>query len=448
MLQMTHKVKMGRWGATRVATACVALGLAAAMLSMANPVSASTNHPASAGTTHAATSATVTLQFWSAYNETDTEASTIADVVIPRFEQLNPGIKVVSDVYPYGVLLQKFVAAAAAGRPPDVMRSDIARVPELSSDGLLLQLNTLPWYAATVKCALPGPMATTEWRGSFYALPLDTNTQALFWTKADFAAAGIKSPPTTMTQMFADAQKLTNTSEGHFGLGVDGTDIWNVAPYIWSDGGAFTNANYTRATGYMDDAGTQAAVQELVNLDKAGVIGSDLKGGAGAVSGEAGFPKDDYAMYIDGPWAVTTYNELKPAFKDYGISLFPSGPGGSASTVGGEDAIIPADGHHLTDAAKFAQFLDSPFSQLAMAKTGQMSAFATDGAAEVKATPYYSIFAQQLQTAKVRAVSPFYSQMDTIFSNELQEILAGKVTVAKGLTSAAEAANVALLSGL
>jgi len=77
-----------------------------------------------------------------------------------------------------------------------------------------------------------------------------------------------------------------------------------------------------------------------------------------------------------------------------------------------------------------------------------MSAFATDGAAEVKVTPYYAIFAQQLQTAKVRAVSPFYSQMDTIFSNELQEILAGKVTVAKGLTSAAEAANVALLSGL
>ena len=38
MLQMTHKVKMGRWGATRVATACVALGLGAAMLSMANPV--------------------------------------------------------------------------------------------------------------------------------------------------------------------------------------------------------------------------------------------------------------------------------------------------------------------------------------------------------------------------------------------------------------------------
>ena len=43
----------------------------------------------------------------------------------------------------------------------------------------------------------------------------------------------------------------------------------------------------------MDDAGTQAAVQELVNLQKAGVIGSDFLGGAGKVSGEAGFPKDD-----------------------------------------------------------------------------------------------------------------------------------------------------------
>jgi len=73
---------MGRWGATRVATACVAL--ASEQQCCPWPTrECSTNHPASASTTHAATSATVTLQFWSAYNETDTEASTIADVVIP-----------------------------------------------------------------------------------------------------------------------------------------------------------------------------------------------------------------------------------------------------------------------------------------------------------------------------------------------------------------------------
>ena len=51
----------------------------------------------------------------------------------------------------------------------------------------------------------------------------------------------------------------------------------------------------------------------------------------------------------------------------------------------------------MTAAEKFAQFLDSPFAQLAMAKAGQMSALSTTAAAEVKATPYHAVFAQQLR---------------------------------------------------
>jgi multiple sugar transport system substrate-binding protein len=137
---------------------------------------------------------TVTLQFWSAYNVADKEASTMANVIIPKFEQENPGIKVVSDVYPYSELLQKYLAASAAGNPPDLLRSDIAWVPELASQGLALKVSTLPWFSPIAKAALPGPLLTTEYKGSNYALPLDTNTQALFWNKADFAAAGISGP--------------------------------------------------------------------------------------------------------------------------------------------------------------------------------------------------------------------------------------------------------------
>ena len=52
--------------------------------------------------------------------------------------------------------------------------------------------------------------------------------------------------------MWADADKLTNPAKGQHGLGVDGTDIWNVAPYVWTDGGSFTNTSLTTATGYMN----------------------------------------------------------------------------------------------------------------------------------------------------------------------------------------------------
>lgn len=386
---------------------------------------------------------TVTLQFWNDYNVTDQEASTMANVIIPKFESEHPGIKVDSVQYPYAQLLPKFLAAAAAGNPPDLLRSDIAWVPELAAQGVALNVSTLPWFSSVAKQSLPGPLLTTEYKGASYGLPLDTNTQALFWNKADFAAAGISGPPTTLTQLAADAKKLTVPAKGQYGLGIDGTDIWNEAPYIWSMGGSFTNPSYTTASGFMNSAATQAAVSQIVGWKDADYIGSDILGGASAVSGEQGFPKGQYAMYIDGPWAVDTYAALKPVPK-YGISLFPTGRAGSFSTVGGEDLVIAKGGKNLAASEEFAQFLDSSFAQLAMAKVGQMSALATTAAAEVKATPYYKVFTEQLKTAKVRAVSQYYGALDTDFSNALQEILAGKESVSAGLNTAATQSDAAL----
>jgi multiple sugar transport system substrate-binding protein len=388
----------------------------------------------------------VTLKFWNQYNEVDGEQKAMVDIVIPAFEKANPGIKVESIYYDDTVIEQKFLAAAAAGDPPDVMRADIADVPALANQGTLTNLGkAMPDYKTITANALPGPLATNEWKGQYYGLPLDTNTQALFWNKALFAAAGLSGPPTTLSQLVSDAAKLTNKSKKVYGLGVDGTDIWNVAPYIWSMGGSFTNSSYTTAADYMDSPATEAAVQTLVNLYKAGDIGTDFLGGTGAVSGEEGFPKGQYAMYIDGPWAVPTFAADKNV-PSYGIAQFPSGSGGSVSTVGGEDVIIPAGTQHLADAEKFAAFLDQPLSQLEMAKQGDMSVMKTDAAGEVKNDAYDATFATQLETAMDRAVVPNYQELDTDFSNALEKILAGKVSVDAGLAQAASAADSALSS--
>jgi multiple sugar transport system substrate-binding protein len=384
----------------------------------------------------------VTLQYWNTYDQADGEGRTMENIIIPRFEKLNPGIKVKSTYVVYADLLPKFIATSAAGDPPDVLRSDIAWVAELAQQGLAVNVGKLKGYAAIKAESLPGPLATTEVNGKYWAFVCDTNTQALYWNKALFAAAGLSGPPTTLDQLYADAATLTVPSKQQYGLGVDGTDIWNMAPYIWSMGGSFTNANYTTASGYMDSTATITAVQTLVNLLKAGDIGSDFQGGASAVSGETGFPKNEYAMYIDGPWAVPTYNG--ESFSDYGIAPFPSGSGGSVSTVGGEDNMVAADGHHIADAEKFAEFLDSPFAQDEMARQGDMSAITNDAAVEVKNTPYYSVFTKQLLTARIRANSAGYSQLDTDWSNEMGQILAGDVTVTAGLTTAAQEADTAL----
>ncbi|MFI5035015.1 MAG: extracellular solute-binding protein [Acidimicrobiales bacterium] len=395
---------------------------------------------AASGTATAATHHKATVIFWNAYNSV-TETPVMNGIVIPAFEAANPGIRVIDDTLPYNGMLQKFIASSAAGHPPSIMRSDIAWVPQLASEGVLLETSKQPWFAAMKKAAFPGPLSTNLYKGGYYGIPLDTNTQVLFWNKADFAAAGL-TPPTTYAQLVADAQTLTIPSKGQHGLGVDSTDIWNVGPLVWPTGANFTNKAWTKATGYMDSSTMIAAVQQLITFQASGVIGSDMAGGSGAISGETGFPLGQYAMYLDGPWATNTYKQA--GFTGYGTVIDPPGPGGSGSVVGGEDLVIAKHAPNMAATIKFVKFLQSPFAQLAMVAAGQMTAYKTYAASEIKVNPALTVFAEQLKTSRARPVTQGYAALDTAFSNELQMMLAGKISVAAGLQAAALAADAAL----
>lgn len=391
----------------------------------------------------ASASSTVTLQFWNTYNPVGkpSEVKTMQGI-LNKFEKANPGIKVVSVQVPYGNLLAKFIAAAAAGDPPALLRSDIAWVPTLAADGILLNMSHQKWAQPILKEALPGPLSTNWYENAYYGIPDDTNTQVLFYNKALFSAAGLSGPPTTLSQMWTDAATLTNSAKGVFGLSVGGVNLWNVAPYIWSNGGALTNPKLTEADGYMNGSATEATITELVNLDKAGDIGSDFVGGSGAVSDETGFSKGEYAMEIDGPWAVPTFNAVSGL--NYGVAQFPAGPGGSISTVGGEDLVIARDAPNIADAERLAAYLASPYAQAQMAARGDMAAYSTDAKVEVKQNPYLAPWAKQLLTAKARPVAPGYPELNADFEAELQEVLAGKLSVSDAMNTAAEEADAAL----
>ena len=134
-------------------------------------------------------------------------------------------------------------------------------------------------------------------------------------------------------------------------------------------------------------------------------------------------------MYIDGPWAVPTYAADNP-MPTYGIAPFPTGPAGSVSTVGGEDIVVARGGHHITDAEKFAEFLDSPYAQDAMAAQGDMSTEISDAKTEVKTTPYL----QGVRAAAQDGEGPCGKcglQPDGQLTGRTRssEILAGKISV-------------------
>ena len=94
---------------------------------------------ATAGTARSAAthSNVTTITFWHAYaeNASAPELQRLTKIVIPRFEHLNPGIRVQQVPFSYGNLQQKLTTSVAGGTLPDVIRADLAWVPQYAKLG-------------------------------------------------------------------------------------------------------------------------------------------------------------------------------------------------------------------------------------------------------------------------------------------------------------------------
>lgn len=395
----------------------------------------------SSGTTGAAASdsktKTVTLTFWGTYgnggNKTQTDA--LSKTIIPAFEKANPGIKISYVDIPYDSLLQKLTTGAAAGKLPDLVRSDISWVAKFGAIGVFAPLDQkMSNFQKLADDTYPGSLATNKWGDHYYGLPLDTNTRVLISNPKALAAAGLTAPPATFDELRAAAPKLAAKKISVFADG--GLKGWNVYPWIWSAGGAVTSPDGTKATGYLDSAASVAGVQMLLDLYKQGAIPNLIIGNKGATQTSDGLPKGKYANILDGPWMTGVWSGQYPNFKPI-YSPVPAGPGGSVSVVGGEDIAMTAASQHQDAAKKFIAFTQTADYQLAMAKTGQMSVVKSLDKQEATLVPEFAPFIKQLATARPRPAVPQASQIDTVLPNELTLAFQGKESVQKALTRAA-----------
>lgn len=391
-----------------------------------------------AGTSSAAAGGgTVTLTLWGTYGNggNHTQTDVLNGTVIPAFEKANPGIKINYVDVPYDSLLQKLTTGAAGGELPDLVRADLGWVPKMGALGVFAPLDQkMADYQGLAAADYDGTVATNKFGGHYYGLPLDTNTRVLISNADALKKAGIDSPPATFDDLKADAPKLAAAKVSVFADG--GLQGWNVYPWIWSAGGSVTDADQTKATGYLDSPQSVAGVQMLVDLYKAGAIPNLITGDKGATQTSDGLPKGQYANILDGPWMTGVWSGQYPGFKPV-YSPVPAGPGGSVSVVGGEDVVMTSASKHQDAAEKFIRFTQTADFQLAMAKTGQMSVVKALADQEAAQNPDFAPFVKQLATAKPRPSVPEAPQIDTVLNDELTKAFAGSETVQQALTAAA-----------
>ncbi|MBR1691597.1 MAG: extracellular solute-binding protein [Lachnospiraceae bacterium] len=373
----------------------------------------------------------VTINFWHHYSAQSPENATLTEVLIPKFEEENPGITVNAVSHEWADLHDKLLISAESDTLPDVARLDSAWVPEFQKMGILVPLNKeMSDFGEVSDSLLESAMTTAEIGGDQYGLALNTNTKILYYNVEMFEEAEL-SVPETMDEFAEACRILSGTKEnGQQVWGYDEPALsgWNLCPFIWSMGGAITNEEQTQASGYLNSPQTVAAIQMFADLYKEGAI---TGWNSGDIPMTDGFGTGRYAMLLEGPWKVSEMAGAYPDF-DYATAPVPAGEGGSLSVLGGEDISMFQSAHK--DAAwKFMKFMTSAFAQEEMAKCGQIpcnkEALESDTVKEADFAPYI----EQLDHAKSRPTVASWSEIDSELSVAATAVVNGEKTAQEAM---------------
>jgi len=255
----------------------------------------------------AANQAVVQLKFWDMVWGPPEYIATGKNLVA-QFNKTHPTIQVTYQSIPWNNWYQTYATALASGSGPDVSTGAAYQAFQFADKGYILPLDGL---VASMKTAgslsdfLPGTVNVLRYKGKQVALPWEIDIRVMYYRKDLFAKAGIAHPPTTWSELRADAQKLTNRSRHVYGFGMSGDTLGSqyvLAFMLNNGGGLFTK------TGAPDLANPRnvEAITFLDNMAKAGFIDPAGSGWQSADLQKA-FGNGTVAMMIGGPNAQTNY---------------------------------------------------------------------------------------------------------------------------------------------
>ncbi len=363
----------------------------------------------------------ITITFWHTYG--DAETPVIDDIIVPMFEESHPGIKV-DAIRQSGDFNQLLVTAFGTGVVPDVARVDITKTSAYAKLGGIVPMDEIEGFVALKDAVLEGPLSTNLWNGHYYGLPLNTNCKAAVVNTNVLKTLGLEKAPATM-EKFIEACK--NNAPGQYKLNVSGLGDWDMLPYFWLFGGKLTDDGFTKASGYMDSAESVEAINTLLQLHADGVFTiRDVDGTPDAWDGI----NNEYAMFFEGPWApFNDENGIVPA-------TIPTWKGQSASVGGGENIVIFSGSDKQDAAFAFVQFMLSEEVQLELLKVGVIPTLKScvDSDA-VQADPKWSVYMEQLKSAKSRIPTPQASTVETLWTDAMAEIFIEGADVQSTLTA-------------
>ncbi len=224
----------------------------------------------------------------------------------------------------------------------DIMALDVIRPPEFATAHWIRPVPAS--FAQQIKQVdLPGPVQTATWDGKLVAVPINSNTE-LLWYRKDLLKDIGRPVPTTWQQMIADARMLAKKGKPHYieeqGAEYEGLTVW-FDSLVNSAGGQIVTGNNKvvinhsaeAAASIMHELATSPAADPSLNVDQEDQGRIAFEGGKAAF--EINYP------YV---WPSAQKDVAKTVFPQMGYAAFPGVVPGRTPRVaiGGYDLGVSA----------------------------------------------------------------------------------------------------------
>ena len=247
---------------------------------------------------------------------------------------------------------EKLLAEEAASDAPSVaMLNTTNLVATMATSTAILPLKP---YISSSKLNMdqftPASLYSNTYLGAQYALPFFEDTYGLYYNKTLFQKAGIAGPPTTLSQLAADAKKLTITGPNgqYTQLGFEPTMPKELEGYLFGGHWASSTGQVT-ATSPLTEKGVEwlVSMEKMFNPSK---VQRFFAGASGAASSLDPFATGTVGMDVSGEWFMPTIFQQSPHL-DFGAAPIPYPDGepqfADTGSVGGNPLVIlkGATGH-------------------------------------------------------------------------------------------------------
>lgn len=303
------------------------------------------------------------LTWWDTSDPTN-EAPAFKEL-IEKFNAEYPNVTINYQSVPFGEAQNKFKTAAEAGQgAPDILRAEVAWVPEFAAAGHLYALDGTPLLEDSD--FLGTPLSSNVYDGKTYGVPQVTDTLGLMYNKELFDKAGIEEPPTTWAEV-EDAAAQLKQKAGVEGIYVNSAGYF-LLPFMYGEGGDLVDTEAKTIEVASDE--NKAGIKVAQDLVKSGAAPKpDANDSYGTMM--TLFKEGKVAMIINGPWEVANIsNDPKfGGFENLGIAPVPGGSAGAGAPVGGHNYVVYSgmDEAKADAATAFIQFMTSPESEAFLA---------------------------------------------------------------------------------